>query len=126
MYTKQSADNRHAWAILDPDGDYICTVVTEEGADALLSHLNRRRCRCYSSFDTRWEFTKDILPMLILAWLKPKGYNNPSNLQMLWNQWLHQGFLWGWYSYEAHAKWTVNTIEVKWYQFHRNYEIEKG
>lgn len=51
MYTKQSADNRHAWAILDPDGDYICTVVTEEGADAILvlilvGNLPKIYCQC--------------------------------------------------------------------------------
>jgi hypothetical protein len=29
------------WLILDPDSDYICTVLSERGARALLSHLNR-------------------------------------------------------------------------------------
>ncbi len=29
------------WAILDPEGDEICTVRSESQAFALLSHLNR-------------------------------------------------------------------------------------
>jgi hypothetical protein len=46
MYTKEffytNDANNEIWAILDPDGDYICTVIGELAADALLSHLNRQ------------------------------------------------------------------------------------
>lgn len=39
-----------------------------------------------------------------LYWLlKPCGYNTPDCPQVLWNQWLHQGYLWGWYSYEFYS-----------------------
>lgn len=46
MYTKQEQQIDHGaaheeWAILDPDGDKICIVYSEEEANALLSHLNR-------------------------------------------------------------------------------------
>lgn len=42
MYTKDRDDvyDDH-WVILDPDGDSVCTVIGEDAADALLSHLNR-------------------------------------------------------------------------------------
>ena len=41
MYTKEIAVVTDGWAIFDPDGDFICTVLYEGCADALLSHLNR-------------------------------------------------------------------------------------
>lgn len=45
-----------------------------------------------------------------LKLLKPKKYNNPTCFNMLWNQWLHQGYLRGWYSYEAHTKYTKEIV----------------
>ena len=49
MYTTQkiAALEQHLpegwelWEILDSEGIQICTVLSEESADALLSHLNR-------------------------------------------------------------------------------------
>jgi len=46
--------------------------------------------------------------MNLLDYINPPGYNPPWNLRMLWNQWLHQGFLWGWYSYEFHTKYLLD------------------
>lgn len=37
-------------------------------------------------------------------YLKPRGYNTPRQWRTLWNQWAHQGFLWGFWSYERYAK----------------------
>lgn len=50
---------------------------------------------------------------LFLNWLNPKGYNPPINKQMLWNQWLHQGYLWNWYSYEFYSKHTQDSFPNK-------------
>lgn len=36
--------------------------------------------------------------------LKPPGYNPPWCFGTLVCQWLHQGFLWGWYSYNTYSK----------------------
>ncbi len=41
MYRKELNEHMKQWKILDPEGDYICQVETEEEADGLLSHLNR-------------------------------------------------------------------------------------
>lgn len=45
MYTTQKVNtidqSLDYWEILDPDGDWICTVIGEDNANALLSHLNR-------------------------------------------------------------------------------------
>lgn len=41
MYTAQYSGEELNWSIYDPDGDYICTVLSEAGAEAILSHLNR-------------------------------------------------------------------------------------
>jgi len=35
--------------------------------------------------------------------LAPPGYNQPAHTGMLISQWWHQGFLWGWWSYERYA-----------------------
>lgn len=40
MYTFEF-DGLSEFAILDPDGDYIASVITKEMAEALVSHLNR-------------------------------------------------------------------------------------
>lgn len=40
MYSLESGANG-GWHILDPDGDPIAWVPSEEEAEALLSHLNR-------------------------------------------------------------------------------------
>lgn len=40
----------------------------------------------------------------ILALIRPPGYNPPINWAMLWNQWLHKGYLWSWYSYEFYSE----------------------
>lgn len=42
--------------------------------------------------------------MNFYAFLRPRGYNPPTYWWMLYNQWLHQGYLWGWYSYEFYSK----------------------
>jgi hypothetical protein len=34
---------------------------------------------------------------------KPPGYNTPTSVAMLWNQWLHQGFLWHLWSFEFYS-----------------------
>lgn len=44
-------------------------------------------------------------------YINPKGYNAPSNAAVLYNQWLHRGFLWGWYSYEWYAKHQINSLK---------------
>ena len=42
MYTIERANvYEDLWSILDPDGVVIATVVSEENAEILLSHLNR-------------------------------------------------------------------------------------
>lgn len=44
MYTKEKSYNQvlqDVWSILDPDGDVVCDVVGEFGANAILSHLNK-------------------------------------------------------------------------------------
>lgn len=40
--------------------------------------------------------------------INPNGYNKPTCFQMLYNQWLHQGFLWNLYSHEWYAKHQLN------------------
>lgn len=40
MYTFEF-DNNSEFYILDPDGDFIASVITREMAEALISHLNR-------------------------------------------------------------------------------------
>jgi hypothetical protein len=47
-----------------------------------------------------------ILYLALLNLIKPKGYNPPNCIQMLYNQWLHQGFLWDFYDYEFYSKYT--------------------
>lgn len=48
MYTKEPDEelqqlyNLPFWNILDPDGDEIASVLGEEAADGMLSHLNRK------------------------------------------------------------------------------------
>jgi len=46
MYTAEPCENDDLgepgdWVILDSDGDWICTVGSEDQAEALMSHLNR-------------------------------------------------------------------------------------
>ena len=42
MYTKERDDvYEDHWVIKDPQGDFVCVVIDEGDADALLSHLNR-------------------------------------------------------------------------------------
>jgi hypothetical protein len=45
MYTKEISyngpDGSDYWAILDPEGGFVCTVLGELAAILLLSHLNR-------------------------------------------------------------------------------------
>lgn len=43
----------------------------------------------------------------ILDWINPPGYNAPDNLKYVWNQWLHQGYMWDWYSYDFYQSHTV-------------------
>ena len=47
MYTaeedKEEDYDSPGWSILDPDGDWICTVPTRGQAETLLSHLNGAR-----------------------------------------------------------------------------------
>lgn len=46
---------------------------------------------------------KRIKAILLLLFM-PRGYNMPDNWRMLFNQWLHQGYLWKWWSKEFHDK----------------------
>lgn len=42
-----------------------------------------------------------------MNWLKllhPKAYNSPHRWEVLFNQWLHQGFLWNIWSYDFYSK----------------------
>lgn len=48
---------------------------------------------------------------MIYNLIKPKGYNPPENAAMLYNQWLHKGYLWGWYSYETHVKYLIDPLK---------------
>jgi hypothetical protein len=41
MYRTELDPDVNRWEILDPEGDHICYVNTEEEAYSLLSHLNR-------------------------------------------------------------------------------------
>ena len=48
---------------------------------------------------------------IILRILKPKGYNTPQNFRVLYNQWLHQGYVWKLWSYDfynSHQKETIS------------------
>jgi len=44
-----------------------------------------------------------VISPMVLWLLKPRGYNTPWNFKMLYNQWLHQAFLWGWWDYDFYA-----------------------
>lgn len=44
MYTKkQPQNNPNVWAIIDPKGNYICTIENTIDADNLFTHLNRKQ-----------------------------------------------------------------------------------
>lgn len=42
----------------------------------------------------------------ILRMLRAPGYNLPTSWRMFWSQWIHKGYLWGWYSYETYSRYS--------------------
>lgn len=42
--------------------------------------------------------------MWFLNLFRNRSYNKPENYRTWVSQWYHQGFIWGWYSYEKYTE----------------------
>ena len=47
------------------------------------------------------------LIMFFLNIIRNRRYNKPHSFATWYNQWLHQGFLWNWYSYETYSEYQM-------------------
>jgi hypothetical protein len=54
--------------------------------------------------DWIWSFNGFNIKQLLINLLRNRKYNKPTTWQCFYNQWLHQGYLWNWYSYEFYSK----------------------